>query len=70
MVFVAQSPSILKGIQVTHQVRFDAIEKDSQYVLTRIEQINPQGNLVCDVRDGCSSNPVSDRFRIKRFGSA
>lgn len=41
MVFVAQPPSILKGIQVGDQIRFDATEKNSQYIVTRIEKVSP-----------------------------
>ena len=41
MVFVAQPPSILKGIQVGDRIRFDAIEKNSQYIVTKIEKVDP-----------------------------
>jgi Cu/Ag efflux protein CusF len=42
MVFVAKPASILQGIKVGDQIRFTAIEENSQYVVTRIEKVAGQ----------------------------
>jgi len=40
MVFVAEPASLLNGLSVSDKIRFVAIEKNNQYIVTKIEKIN------------------------------